>query len=71
MTMKTVPAPVGVCSTSGRWAHRRTCMLAGGLAVLGGTLAFFVHPWFAVAAIVGGVWLILSPEVKVMVLANR
>ena len=42
--------------TSGRWVHRRTCILAGGLATVGGTLALLVHPWFAA---VGGVWLIV------------
>jgi hypothetical protein len=47
---------------SRRWAHRRTCILAGGLVVLGGILALLVHPWFAAAAIVGGIWLLFEPD---------
>jgi hypothetical protein len=49
-------------NTDARWSHRKTCILAGGLAALGGTLAILVHPWFAVAAAVGGIWLMFSPD---------
>ena len=50
--------------TSDRWRHRVTCVLAGGLAVTGGTLAFLVNPWFATVAMIGGVGLIMAPESK-------
>jgi protein-S-isoprenylcysteine O-methyltransferase Ste14 len=62
MTATNPPARPDVLSTSGRWVHRRTCILAGGLAAVGGTLALLVHPWFAAVAAVGGIWLIFAPE---------
>jgi hypothetical protein len=55
LTRPTVRTP------SDRRVHRITCIGAGGLAVLGGTLALLVHPWFAVLAAVAGIWLIFSP----------
>lgn len=42
----------------GRKLHRITCVVAGGLALLGGALGLFVSPWFLTLAIVGGVWLV-------------
>ena len=56
------PAHPQVRMPSGRRVHRITCVAAGGLAVVGGTLALLVHPWFVAFAAVGGVWLILAPE---------
>ena len=50
-----------------RRIHRITIVAAGSLAIIGGTLALLVHPWFAAVAAVGGIWLILAPETK----ANR
>jgi F0F1-type ATP synthase assembly protein I len=49
-------------SSSCRWAHRKTCILAGGLALIGATFAIVVHPWFAALSAIGGGWLILAPE---------
>ncbi len=62
MPATNAPAQRDVRNASGRWVHRRTCILAGGLAAVGGTLALLVHPWFAAVAAVGGIWLILAPE---------
>lgn len=62
MTATNAPTQPDVRNTSERWVHRRTCILAGGLAAVGGTLALLVHPWFAALAAVGGVWLIFAPE---------
>lgn len=45
-----------------RRAHRLLCVVAGGLALLGGTLAAAVDPWFAALAAVGGAWLMLAPD---------
>jgi len=39
-----------------------TCVLAGGLALVGGILAITIDPWFVALAAVGGVWLIVAPE---------
>jgi hypothetical protein len=41
-----------------------SCVLAGGLAVLGAVLALLVHPWFAGLAAAAGIWLIFAPESK-------
>jgi hypothetical protein len=38
------------------------CVVAGGLALLGGTLAVAVDAWFAALAAVGGAWLMLAPD---------
>jgi hypothetical protein len=62
MTATNLPTHLDVLTNSGRWAHRRTCILAGGLAAVGGTLALLVHPWFAAVAAAGGIWLIFAPE---------
>ena len=48
--------------SGGRRYHRLTCIIAGGLALVGGILAVSVDPWFAALAAVGGVWLIVAPE---------
>lgn len=63
-TDPTPARPVAATCSDGRRAHRLTCVLAGGLAVAGGALALLVHPWFAALAAVGGLWLILTPELK-------
>ena len=62
MTPTTASSVASARKTSDRWVHRRTCILAGGLAAAGGVLGLFVHPWFVALAAVGGVWLILAPE---------
>ena len=62
MTATNTPAQPDVRNTAGRWVHRRTCILAGGLAVVGGALALLVHPLLAALAAVGGIWLIFAPE---------
>ena len=49
-------------NTSDRWRHRVICVLAGGLTLIGGGLAFLVNPWFAAVALIGGIGLILMPE---------
>ena len=51
-----------VGNTDSRWVHRMTCVLAGGLALVGGILAIAIDPWFVALAAVGGVWLIVAPE---------
>jgi hypothetical protein len=61
MTATYSPTTQEIQNAAGRWAHRRTCILAGGLTVIGVTLALLVHPWFAAAAAVGGIWLIIAP----------
>lgn len=45
-----------------REAHRRVCVLAGGLSIVGAALAFAVHPWFAAVAAAGGIWLIAASD---------
>lgn len=64
MTAIDAPVQCKVRITNARRAHRKTITFAGGLAILGGTLALVVHPWFAAVAAVGGLWLILAPESK-------
>ena len=49
-------------NSDSRRAHRMTCVLAGGLALVGGILAIAIDPWFAAIAAAGGLWLILAPE---------
>jgi len=67
MSATNAPARPDVRNTAGRWVHRRTCILAGGLALVGGMLALLVHPWLAALAAVGGIWLVFAPESKVCV----
>ncbi|CAN5361006.1 hypothetical protein BH11PLA2_BH11PLA2_44500 [soil metagenome] len=57
----TVHSGTGIKS-GGRRFHRLTCVLAGGMALVGGILALAVHPGFAALAAFGGVWLIVVPE---------
>jgi len=40
--------------------ERQVRIAAGGMAFVGGVLTLAVHPWFAVLAAVGGVWLIVA-----------
>jgi hypothetical protein len=51
-------------SPTRRDAHRRVCVSAGGLTVIGTALALLVHPWFAALAAGSGLWLILAPDPK-------
>ncbi len=62
MTVINAPATSISRKSSDRRTHRLICVAAGGLALLGGTLALVVHPWFASLAAVGGIWLIFAPE---------
>ncbi|QDU23675.1 hypothetical protein [Urbifossiella limnaea] len=45
-----------------RLAHRRLCVAAGGLAVLGAVLAIAVAPALAVLSAAGGLALLLIPD---------
>lgn len=62
MTATDSPTRPDVHSSASRWIHRRTCIMAGGLAAVGGALALFVNPWFSVAAALGGLWLISASD---------
>lgn len=65
--MAALNAPTNYVSgqkTFSRRADRITCIITGGLAVIGGVLGLFVHPWLAGLAVVAGLWLILAPESK-------
>jgi hypothetical protein len=59
MTMSTAPADT-IPQVARR--ERMTWVLGGGLALVGSILAVTAHPWFAGLAIVGGLWLIITPE---------
>jgi hypothetical protein len=64
----TTTKPTRLADTiDGRRVHRKTCILAGGLALLGVSLALFVHPLYSALAVAAGFWLILVPESKVCV----
>lgn len=47
-----------------RRAHRWACIIGGGLAVIGGTLAAVADPLWAVLAVIGGLSLIAFPDSK-------
>ena len=54
--------PTLASDSGGRRLHRQTCVLAGGLALVGGILAIALDPWFAVLAAAAGLWLVLAPD---------
>ena len=47
-----------------RRAHRKVVVVCGALAIIGATLAAFVHPAWAVLAALSGLALILYPDPK-------
>ncbi|MFO0936812.1 MAG: hypothetical protein U0798_09900 [Gemmataceae bacterium] len=60
---KIVP-PISRPLSSSRTLHRLLCALSGILAIFGGMLAYVIHPGFVIFALVGGLGLVLSPELK-------